>query len=112
MPGRLRPELLRQATRAIREDRYVYAQVFRGRRGSETQVAGFHTRLAAADSATLSRDQRAVLGDTAPQAQVLYAPDHADIQKSDEVWVDGQRYRVIAVDALPGTRQVLVQSIQ
>ncbi|HNT74395.1 MAG TPA: hypothetical protein PKH77_05180 [Anaerolineae bacterium] len=110
--GRLRRELLVQTTRAIRDDHYVYARVFRGRRGAETAVASFNTRIVAVSSANLSRDMHAVVGDAAPQAQVLSAPAGIRIQKGDEVWAEEQRYRVIAVDSTPGAQQVLVQSIQ
>jgi len=110
--GRLRRDVLIRTTRAIRDDNYVYARVFRGRRGHEEQVAGFNTRIVAVNSASLSRDMRAVIGDAAPQAQVLSAPAGIGIQKGDEVWAEGGRYRIIAVDASPGAQQVLVQSIQ
>ena len=110
--GRLQPHLMVQTTRRIVEDHYAYIQVFRGRRGSEQPIEGFRTRIAAVDTATLSRDVQRVLGDTAPQAQIIYAPVHSQVQKGDEVWADGQRYRAIAVDHYPGNTQIIAQHIQ
>ncbi len=110
--GRLRPELQVRTSRAIRDDRYVYARVFRGRRGAEAQVAGFNTRIAATSGSSGSRDQHAVIGDAAPMTSVLSAPGGIAILKGDEIWIEEARYRVIAVDPQPGATQVIVQSIQ
>lgn len=110
--GRLRPDLEVQTSRAIRDDRYVYARVFRGRRGSEVQVAGFNTRLAPTTGSGANRDQHAIAGETAPMTSVLSAPGGIAILKGDEIWIGEARYRVIAVDPHPGATQVIVQSTQ
>lgn len=110
--GRLHRGLLRRAVRAIRADNYVHAQVLRGRQGSETRVADFQTRIAATNTSALSRDRQIVIGDVATQVYVIDAPEGLDLRKGDEVWAAGARYRIIAVDAVPGMQQIIAQHIQ
>lgn len=110
--GRLNPSLIRRGSMLIRADVYVYAQVYRGRRGSEAAVADFQARIAAVSAAALSRDQQAVVGDSAAQVYVISAPEGLPVQKGDEIWTGAGRYRLIAVDALPGEQQLLAFSIQ
>lgn len=110
--GRLPRGQMARTSRMIRDDNVVHARVFRGRRGSETQVAEFKTRYAAVGAATLSRDVQAVIGDAAPQVYVFSAPGGIPIQKGDEIWAADARYRVIAVDSTPGAQQVITQHIQ
>jgi len=110
--GRLNQSLIRRDGAFVRADVYVYAQVYRGRRGSETVVGDFQARIAAVSASALSRDQQAVIGDSAAQVYVISAPLGSPVQKGDEIWTGTGRYRVIAVDILPGEQQVIAQSIQ
>jgi len=110
--GRLDQRLMRLDSRSIRDDSYAFVRVFRGRRGAEDAVAAFRARIAATNSATSGRDQQGVVGDAAAQQYVISAPLGIDIRKGDEVWTQGARYRVVAVDAAPGAQQCIAQHIQ
>ena len=107
--SRLLRSALATTTRMIRDDNFDHVRIFRGRRGSETQVMEFTTRIAPTNSA---RDQQTVSGDAAPQLYVFSAPRGSNINKGDEAWTDSARYRVIAVDATPGAQQVIAHPIQ
>ena len=110
--GRLTPAVFRGPQRMIRQDTYTYVRVFRGRRGAESQVTGFTARIAATNAATLSREQRAIIGDAAVQVYVMPAPSGADVRNNDEVWAGERRFRVLACDPLASGTQVILQQIQ
>jgi hypothetical protein len=82
----------------------------RGRYGEEVCVGEFRTRIAATSGAL---DKQSVVGDSAPQTHVLSAPEGIDLRKGDELWTaSGVRYRAVLIDALPGARQIIAESIQ
>jgi hypothetical protein len=85
----------------------------RGRYGEEVCVGEFRARIAATRGAAGSLDQQSVVGDSAPQTHVISAPEGIDLRKGDELWTaSGVRYRAVLIDALPGARQIIAESIQ
>ena len=111
--GRLDRRAVRRATQALVADSYQHVRVMRGRYGEEVRVGEFRARIAATSGATGSLDQQSVIGDSAPQMYVVSAPEGIGLRKGDELWSgEGQRYRIVMIDATPGARQIIAESIQ
>ena len=108
----VRPGILDRASAAMINDIYITVQVRRSVSGVESYVTTFQTRLAGTTSAATGRDAQAVQGNAAERLFVALAPKWADVQKDDELWNAGTRYRVIAVDKYPHKQQLLLQEIQ
>jgi len=109
--GRLTARTFRRPQTTIREDTFMHVRVFRGRRGSETPVASFSTRIAPVSASSLGRERRTALGDSAAQVFVMQVPRGADVVSQDEVWADSDRWRVFAVDHLASGTQAILQKI-
>lgn len=80
--------------------------------GSEERVGAFRTRIARADATTIARSRLDVQGSASEAFYVMDDPDGV-CRQGDEVWSEGERYRVVAVDRFQERdRQAVLTRIQ
>ena len=107
--GALDSRTIQRGTRTIRRDAYIRVELWRG----ETRVTTFAARHAQISSAAAGRAFQNVVTQVAQTCEVFTAPRHLQVQPEDELWSGGRRWRVLAVDALPGGgQQLLTQNLQ
>ena len=93
-------------------DNFTTVLIRRPSSGVDAQVASFRTRIAQATAAVASRDTRSIPGDAPSLYYVMPVPDATVLEMGDTVWAESARYRVVAVDSLPGGDQAILEGIQ
>ena len=104
--------LMRQTEKVIARDHFVKIELWRGTAGAETRLHTWQGRIALASGGISGRDVKTLPGDVSPNHYVMAVNSAWDVRPGDEAWTATARYRVVAVDPLPHSKQVLMELLQ
>lgn len=112
---KLNPHLKRARLR-MESDSYDTFEVWRSTEvdglKQDVMFSTFRARQAAMSLTGKGREIQNVQGRAAEREFVVIAPLDVDVQKGDEIWVSGSRYRVYAVDQYPQGLQINMKETQ